>query len=693
MGFLYATALLGLAALAWPLYLHLRTQRRQVQVVPSLRLFGYTRRKSRRVQFEQLLLLLARVFFLAALAVLLAQPYLESRRPLPLPLIAGEVDEDPVLGIVLDESLTAQDGLGPDNRLERTRAWLREQLRGLPPNTKVRFAPTTAPTPTVPMRREEALAFLDQVSSLPQPGNAAAALSHLAEGLGGRRSLLLVAAPRSNSLWDQLQPGSDLAQAARIGFFDTSAWHCPVVIREVAPNTAAAPGQGDWLAALDGAPLDIQAVSFLLQRQGAAASAAKLSAAVHDAMRQRLGFRLAPTAGDAVYRLGLDLPAAAAHPWLGWYFAANPGHWRRQQAAILRAETPDGLLADRILTAVLAAARPELPLAHLDPARFPAPAEAPAAAVLLLAGGTPLSPPALEWLKTRLADGARLLCLPPLDGAPRPLAQAPLPAWGQARNVAPAELLPLRFGTPSPLWPPGLEELLRQTQGSLAAGRLAPPDLGPEGVTLLTSARGLPLLTARPLGGGGVVLALAWPPALAEDSLVYHPVFPLLLELLLLPDNGNAANPAGALVGQTVNLATWFDHDDVAGNLLLPGGGSLTIRGNSANPAFLSLDEPGPYVLRTPLGDSIRVANYPRLAPGETLFSRDDWARQRPRTLTRWLSEADRLVPEDFGPLQGAPGERATHRYDLSIAAVALVYGLLLLEVLALYFTWRRPDA
>ena len=75
-GLLFAGALAGVASVAWPIYLHLRTRRHQrVQTVPSLRLFGFARPQTRRIRLEQLLLLVARVLLLAGLWLLLAQPY------------------------------------------------------------------------------------------------------------------------------------------------------------------------------------------------------------------------------------------------------------------------------------------------------------------------------------------------------------------------------------------------------------------------------------------------------------------------------------------------------------------------------------------------------------------------------------------------------------------------------------------
>ena len=53
-GLLFSAALAGLATIAWPVYLHVRKRRdRRVQVVPSLRLFGFTSRRARRLRLRQ----------------------------------------------------------------------------------------------------------------------------------------------------------------------------------------------------------------------------------------------------------------------------------------------------------------------------------------------------------------------------------------------------------------------------------------------------------------------------------------------------------------------------------------------------------------------------------------------------------------------------------------------------------------
>ena len=86
-GFLFSGALFGLATIGWPIYLHFRKNRNaQIQVVPSLRIFGFSRKRVQRLRLQQLLVLLARILVLLALFLLVAQPFCRTIRTLPLPL-------------------------------------------------------------------------------------------------------------------------------------------------------------------------------------------------------------------------------------------------------------------------------------------------------------------------------------------------------------------------------------------------------------------------------------------------------------------------------------------------------------------------------------------------------------------------------------------------------------------------------
>ncbi|MBT4821032.1 MAG: hypothetical protein HON70_35305, partial [Lentisphaerae bacterium] len=80
-GLLFSTAMFGLATIGWPVYLHVRKRReQQIQIVPSLRIFGFTSQRARKMRLQQLVLLLARAAILIFLFALVAQPFVNSKR-------------------------------------------------------------------------------------------------------------------------------------------------------------------------------------------------------------------------------------------------------------------------------------------------------------------------------------------------------------------------------------------------------------------------------------------------------------------------------------------------------------------------------------------------------------------------------------------------------------------------------------
>src|SRR5207249_257452 len=122
--------------------------RRRIQVVPSLVIFRKGRASSRRRKVKDLLLLVARVGVILCLSALLAQPFLEIGRALPLPRLEGSASATAVLGVLVDDSLTAFDGREEAARLAHARAWILSSIDRLPPGSAVVLATTSYPRPT-----------------------------------------------------------------------------------------------------------------------------------------------------------------------------------------------------------------------------------------------------------------------------------------------------------------------------------------------------------------------------------------------------------------------------------------------------------------------------------------------------------------------------------------------------------------
>lgn len=692
MGFLFAAGLAGLATIGWPLYLHFRKRRQQVQTVPSLRLFGYTRKRTRQFRMRELLLLLSRIALLAALFLLLGQPYWETERRLPLPGIAGEAEDDPILCVVLDDTLTAQHGVWPDSRLNQAREWLSRQIAALPPTAKIRFAPASSPQPTQLLHPKEALAFLEAVKIIPQAGNAAEAAHNLLTDLPASPVCLVAVAPRSAKLWAGLKPDSDFASPTPLHFFDTSQWQCDIVLRQVGPDPTVA-AEGAYLATVTAAPDALQGRRFVLD-DGTGAPPLATPVTVHGALRGQVKFKLPEHSPDGVMAFSLEAPRQ--HPWHSTYFDAGTRRAAAPAVLVLRPDTPAALVADKIISAVIQATRPQAPITHLRPADWQR-QELPLATVVVVVGAGALSPGLTDWLIQRLRHGVQILCVPtadmPADQAP---AAAPiLPAWAAPRRVTQADVAPLRLASPSAAWPSGLDELLTAAEGEIALSQVIEPNFTDAAHAVLATRQGQSLLALRPLGAGSAVWALGFPLSLAENSPVFHPSFPLILESMLFASGAGAEGGGeAALVGSSMNLPEWFQQDTINGTLFYPDGRELELRCTTSNPVFLTLDEPGKYRLETTIGKAERAANYPRLPTDAVLFTRAEWAAKRPDTQTSWLGPDDLLAPADFVKLAGAHAGTALRRYDLSPVALALLVVFILLEGLFLLQVWLpRRDA
>jgi hypothetical protein len=165
MTFLNPLLLLGLAAAALPVLLHLLNQRRPREVVFSsvALLKDVQATTTRRVKIEERLLLLLRVLALACLALGFARPILEGR-------LAG-LGEAPVsVALVVDNSLSTARRA---TLLDAARAEAEAFAATLAPGDEVFVVPTApeAPTPPAPLRTADAV--LAQVDALTPRAGAA----------------------------------------------------------------------------------------------------------------------------------------------------------------------------------------------------------------------------------------------------------------------------------------------------------------------------------------------------------------------------------------------------------------------------------------------------------------------------------------------------------------------------------------
>ncbi|MHC4502240.1 MAG: BatA domain-containing protein, partial [Planctomycetota bacterium] len=435
IGFLAAGALAGLASLGWPVYLHLRKRRRQiVQIVPSLVLFSLGRRSSRRPIVEERLLLASRLLLLLFLCLLVAQPYLETARSLPLPRLHEETPADTCVGVLLDDSLTSLHGETGRTRLDLSRRWLAKGIRSLPASTRVVIALTSFPYATRPMTRERALELLELVRPVPRRGRAAAALGALQHTLRGVDGALVVAASRDRALWSDLEECADREGRWAVQFLDTSDRRLPWLIHSVEPAGAGGSGNG-WICNLLGEPNAMVGETLVVEANDGRTWRCEIGPG--DAERGRISLLLPRQAGPCWFAANAG---GGEHPWSVWRFRTEDAAQERCPGGVvvLRPVTRQGLLVDKVITAALLATYPDCRIHHLDPA---GPADSmPDVGAIVYVGTAQPGASLAAWFSERFEKGANLLCLPTDEDARRSgtgRALALLPTWGDPVAVKP----------------------------------------------------------------------------------------------------------------------------------------------------------------------------------------------------------------------------------------------------------------
>lgn len=677
-GFLFAGALIGGLAIGWPFYLHIKRRRQVVQAVPSLRLFQRTRRTQRRTRLQELLLMLARVVAMAALFLVIAQPVIRSFIPLPLPLAAGEPEEQLIFGILIDDSLSAVHGDAEGNRLELSKAWLRRELAGLPATAQIRLVTTVSPFPSPPLSRDAALTAIDQISLIPKAGDAVEALEALLGEVEGRQGAVLVAAPRSLGLWRQLEAVPERSAAVHLWWLDTSERRGDSYIRGISPG-----GEADQVTVeLGGDPARLAGTNLRLLVNGEPVQDRLVQAA--DVPAQAVTLDLTPAAG-AVYEVIIE--AEYEHPWLRYGFTTGRLAPGRQQVVILRPETREGLTVDKVATALLTAALPSIRIRHLDAGTAP-PAELGEADVVLIAGGQ-LDGAWQPWLRQQVEQGVRLLQVPlaeerSVDSGANPWRVA----WEDARLVTTEELTPLTWQDPV-VSGVNLRGLLLLGLRELSLNEVKVPVDMAEGAVVLRGAGGEPLLVADQIGDQSDrwVFGFTW--NLGDGSPVFQPLFPLLVEQIVQGDQAGESRFGAARVGESMLLPEWFGQSRLEGDLVTPDGDTLPVLCSATDPQVVPIQQSGTYTMRQGEQRWARYANH-RREPQPELFDRLTWDEQMPTYPVTWLFHTENF-PFEFARRIGGLGFRPeTRQYDLTPLAVALLMLALLVESGMLLQAWRR---
>lgn len=640
IGFLAAGALVGLAGLAWPLYLHLfRRRQPHIVVVPSLLLFALERRLDRRRRVSDLLLLLSRLLILTALCLLVARPWLRTHWGLPLPAL----DQNRrVLGVVLDTSLRALGRDAKGTRFEQQRDWLVGRLETLPPDVAVALTTTAQPMAAPLLSPPEAVRLLAAMHPAPVAGDVSEGVRVMQEQVAGIPSLLCVVASRDLDLWP------DEAQRARLLIHDTTDLASPRGIRQVTWEPTDPDGFEVELFGFDAADATLPEVVFTAP----GGQETTRPATAQEVMQGCLRAVLPNLPRDRTLSVAL---AGSAGPWDRWYVAGEAALTGSDTCWLVADESPPSQTAKALVVAALQAVRPNLRLQVFTTATLAtAPPRAPGLLVLLALASPP---PVVEQAAARVLAGEGRVCVfcPPTGGD-----FVGYLGWGLATEAADSPVSP---GAAAEGWLP-VEGLELSGLADLRLPRFRLPQAAGEGVSLLTTAVG-PVAVGMERDRGRVV-ACGVPLDLGTDSPAFHPVFPHLLAGLICGETVRRGT-AGWTVGDQPTVAELFGIPDASGEVVAPDGKGRHLAQGSDR---VFLDRPGLWKL-TGKG-SVAGVNLPRPSPTPPL-SAADWVARRPGLEVTWTTpETDLGDPALY--LREGSREMA---YDASaVAAILLLIGL-----------------
>jgi hypothetical protein len=657
-------------------------------VVPSLRIFAPAATRTRPRRIQRLFLLLSRAAILVALFLLVSQPYLESDRELPLPVLAGSTDPYQFLGVVVDDSLTALHGEQEAERLERSKSWLLEQLDRLPDTVRVSVVTTSCSQPTGFLARRKAASLIERLSVVSREGNASEALLEMADLLRRRPGALVVAAPLEKSLWpvaDSRPKHSEPTGAKRIDrlfFLDTTRYRTEPYIR----RAAARAGAGGHLSELAGSQ-EALAGKRLRLRNARGETVWKHEISVHEALSKKVVVDTR-TCRRGGYEISLE-GKGPSHRWRHYFVTAGTRVRRADRFALFAASASP---AARVIDTIVRALRPDIPRFFVplsSDAAGDAMEELPDASAAVFVGGRGVTPRVLAWLERQLDGGIQVVCFPPGSGDAAGEQEARAVPGGRLPGWEDASLLAGPFRVHGAQLPAShrLDDVLLGDWGDFALQRGREPVFPRRGRSVITTEAGRTLLALSAPNPRSSVWALGMPITLEEGSLVYHPLFPLLLDWLLFPSGRAAgASQGDARVGENVELGAWFGREPAGADLLLPSGETLPL---GQDRKWLPVSAPGVYELRAAGDSEFRVANH-RRAREDGACDRESWQNLGFARRTVWLSGDDFLAARELEAFSVEELESPPQRYDLSSVAALFLLMFLVSEAGFLARCWRR---
>ena len=174
---LHPWALTGILAVGIPIAIHLIRERRKIAVVPSLLLFTNMKRITSRRKLENLFLLILRCLVILLITLFLAGPYLRKQADASS---TGKAAQGITLGILLDDSPFSEASIQGRRAFDLMKENTLKRIGGLSPDSTVLIASAAAGAVSAPLTPHAAVEILKKMQPQPHQGN----LAHAAAELG-----------------------------------------------------------------------------------------------------------------------------------------------------------------------------------------------------------------------------------------------------------------------------------------------------------------------------------------------------------------------------------------------------------------------------------------------------------------------------------------------------------------------------
>lgn len=655
MNFLFGSMLFSLVCISIPIYLHLYVVRKKVQIIPSLKLLQAYIKKQRKRQYQHILLMIFRILVLTALSFLLAQPFIQSRKELPLPPVAGESLKSKYLGIVLDDSISSADTLNSVSRLEHSINWLKQNINRQKDDIRYSVCSVSYPVPTGFMDKNEVLNFLDNVSSIPYSNNIFKALNALDKKLKEKKAGLLICAPRNEVSWEM----KDKTKIERpVVFFDTTSQTSSVSINHC--NTQNVTGSQLLTVNLNGKQELLEGQKLIIT-SGDFEKTHTISTA--EAERKEITFK----EKDLSNEISVLLNPKENSPFLKYYINNEENFEQNNNALIICQDKADFLQA-KIIKAVLESDGSM----KCDVLGKNSEIQNDSSIIILI--GAPSFPARYQnWIEERIKTGVNILLIP---GKLNSNSGSEV-KWHKEVSTTRKDY-PLRFAPFSPI--DNSVELLLSGLDNMPVPLLREPQLSSNSTPALVTDSGKVLLSYKKVNDKSIIWALGFSLELDLKGPVYHPMFPMLIQSIF-EKNKFAKTPTKTLtVGETYSFKDIFQ-DDSSTKLINPDNQEIVIRDKNQ---IIEISKAGFYSLNKPNAQTA-VANYPRLSNDNIL---DKKLYSNLFKEIKWSQKEDTFEGVEFNTLDKTNYDK----YDFTPIIAVLLLLFITGEEFFLFQIWRKKS-